>query len=128
MAGKQIKYYHTSPEDERCLRRKLKQQLVREQGFRCAYCGNFFMPVEFTLDHIVPISKGGATRLANTVACCKECNKKKGDKFIWECMDLIKSDVAAYKLLPRISDYYYGKKNAYEKSFNKLQGKIGEKK
>lgn len=111
----QKKYYHTYPEAERKLRKEFKNRLIREQGFRCAYCGGFFLPSEFTLDHIIPISKGGATRLVNCVVCCKECNSKKADKFLWECYDLVKSDVAIDKILPRVLDYYYGKRNPYER-------------
>lgn len=124
MADSQKKYYHTYQQAEIKLRKQLKHQLIREQGFRCAYCGRFCLPSEFTLDHIVPISEGGATRLRNLVVCCKECNLKKGNKFIFECMDLIKTDVAIDKLLPKIKDYYYEERNCYQKYKDKLEQKL----
>lgn len=124
MPDSQKKYYHTYQQAEIKLRKQFRYQLIREQGFRCAYCGRFCLPSEFTLDHIVPISEGGATRLRNLVVCCKECNLKKGNKFIFECMDLIKTDIAIDKLLPRIQDYYYGKKNTYQKYKDKLAEKL----
>lgn len=124
MPDSQKKYYHTYQQAEIKLRKQFKHQLIREQGFRCAYCGRFCLPSEFTLDHIVPISEGGATRLKNLVVCCQECNSKKGNKFIFECMDLIKTDVAIDKLLPKIKDYYYEEKNCYRKYKDKLAEKL----
>jgi 5-methylcytosine-specific restriction endonuclease McrA len=43
----------------------------------CHYCGKRFKPVELTMDHIVPLSKGGKSTKGNVVPCCKECNNKK---------------------------------------------------
>ncbi|MBP5639878.1 MAG: HNH endonuclease [Victivallales bacterium] len=43
----------------------------------CHYCGKRFSPHELTMDHIVPIIRGGFTRKGNVVTCCKECNNKK---------------------------------------------------
>lgn len=44
---------------------------------RCYYCGKKFKPQELTMDHIVPIIRGGKSRKGNVVPACKECNKKK---------------------------------------------------
>lgn len=33
-----------------------------------------------TIDHIIPISKGGTSRKENTVVCCRKCNREKGAK------------------------------------------------
>ena len=43
----------------------------------CYYCKRRFPPKELTMDHIVPIIRGGFTRKGNVVPCCKECNNKK---------------------------------------------------
>lgn len=45
----------------------------------CYYCGAIFKPSELTLDHIVPLVRGGRTTKGNCVACCKACNNKKRD-------------------------------------------------
>lgn len=44
---------------------------------RCYYCGNPTPPKELTMDHIVPISRGGKSSRGNVVPCCKTCNKTK---------------------------------------------------
>jgi 5-methylcytosine-specific restriction endonuclease McrA len=43
----------------------------------CHYCGRHVAPKELTMDHIVPVSRGGKTTRGNVVACCKACNTAK---------------------------------------------------
>ncbi len=44
---------------------------------RCYYCGRKVKPQGLTMDHIVPIIRGGKSRKGNVVPACKECNEKK---------------------------------------------------
>ncbi len=44
---------------------------------QCHYCGNKFLPAELTMDHIVPLVRGGKSTKSNVVPCCKDCNNKK---------------------------------------------------
>jgi 5-methylcytosine-specific restriction endonuclease McrA len=44
---------------------------------RCYYCGREVPPRELTMDHIVPIIRGGKSTKNNVVPACKECNNKK---------------------------------------------------
>lgn len=43
----------------------------------CHYCGQQFPPKELTLDHIVPVGRGGRSTKGNCVPACKECNNQK---------------------------------------------------
>ncbi len=43
----------------------------------CNYCGRKFPQSELTMDHIVPLSRGGRSERINIVPACKECNNKK---------------------------------------------------
>lgn len=43
----------------------------------CHWCNNSFPPEELTMDHIIPISRGGKASRNNVVPSCKECNNKK---------------------------------------------------
>ncbi len=43
----------------------------------CYYCGRRFQPGELTMDHIVPLIRGGKSKKGNIVTSCKECNNKK---------------------------------------------------
>lgn len=43
----------------------------------CYYCGQSTPPRELTLDHIVPIARGGRSSKGNVVTACKKCNNAK---------------------------------------------------
>ena len=64
---------------------------ARDGGWRCRYCGvslkdptnrprqhqkNWKLP---TIDHVIPLSKGGADTEENMVLACNGCNRKKRD-------------------------------------------------
>ena len=48
----------------------------RSEGI-CHYCGAKVQPSELTMDHIVPIVRGGRSVKGNIAAACKYCNSKK---------------------------------------------------
>ena len=43
----------------------------------CYYCQKEFPPKELTMDHIVPISRGGKSNKGNVVPACPSCNANK---------------------------------------------------
>ena len=43
----------------------------------CHYCGRAVPPKGLTMDHIVPIARGGKSTKGNGAAACKECNNAK---------------------------------------------------
>lgn len=43
----------------------------------CHYCGQPVKPQDLTMDHVVPISRGGKTTKGNVVPACKACNNAK---------------------------------------------------
>jgi 5-methylcytosine-specific restriction endonuclease McrA len=78
-------YFITAVTDEEIKREKAKAQLLRKsqwwkrkraEGY-CYYCKKKVAPRELTIDHIVPIIRGGKTTKGNIVPVCKECNSKK---------------------------------------------------
>jgi len=68
------KYVHIPYKDITFCRKNI---LLRDNS-QCQYCGKKFRSEELTIDHIVPISKGGRDKWQNVVAACKKCNNKKG--------------------------------------------------
>jgi hypothetical protein len=58
--------------------------LYKRDGGKCGYCGTVTSPKEGTIDHIVPVSKGGQTVWTNVVWCCKKCNTFKDDSTLKE--------------------------------------------
>jgi 5-methylcytosine-specific restriction endonuclease McrA len=51
---------------------------------RCQYCGKKFSSSELSLDHVVPISRGGKSTWENVVCACLPCNVRKGNKLLHE--------------------------------------------
>ncbi|MBF0345510.1 MAG: HNH endonuclease [Nitrospirae bacterium] len=43
----------------------------------CHYCNSSITPSQITMDHIIPLSKGGASVKSNIVTACKPCNTQK---------------------------------------------------
>lgn len=43
----------------------------------CHYCGKQFKKSQLTMDHIVPLSRGGKSSKGNVVVSCRECNQNK---------------------------------------------------
>ena len=52
----------------------------RDNGV-CQMCGNPLTEEEFTLDHIVPLDRGGKNEMSNYRCLCDKCNKIKGNSF-----------------------------------------------
>ncbi len=43
----------------------------------CHYCGQRFSRDQLSMDHIVPLARGGKSTKGNIVAACMKCNRKK---------------------------------------------------
>ncbi|MFO7860168.1 MAG: HNH endonuclease [Desulfosalsimonas sp.] len=73
------------PEEEEIHREKAKaRQLRASQWWKrkcakgvCHWCGKTVAPGDLTMDHVLPLARGGKTTKNNVVPCCKECNTRK---------------------------------------------------
>lgn len=57
----------------------------------CHYCKSPTAPKELTMDHIVPVSRGGKSTKGNVVPACKECNNNKKQLLPMEWDEYLKS-------------------------------------
>ncbi|MCG6550731.1 MAG: HNH endonuclease [Candidatus Magnetominusculus sp. LBB02] len=81
-------------------REKQKARIVRQTQWwkdkcaagTCHYCGNGFPPSELTMDHIIPISRGGMSVKSNLAAVCKACNTRKSHSLPWTDTKVTDSD------------------------------------
>jgi 5-methylcytosine-specific restriction endonuclease McrA len=75
---------------ERAKARELRQsqwwKRRRSTGI-CHYCGKTFPPRELTMDHLVPLVRGGRSTKGNLVPACKDCNTKKKHQLVFEWED-----------------------------------------
>jgi len=71
--------------EEEAKREKAKARELRNSQWwknkrasgRCHYCGESLPARELTMDHLVPIIRGGKSVKSNLVPACAECNAKK---------------------------------------------------
>ena len=57
--------------------RRTNWWMIKLQQGTCHYCGRNVGKSALTMDHVVPLSRGGKSKKGNIVAACKECNNKK---------------------------------------------------
>ncbi len=63
------------------VQRKTKRMKARKQTKgRCWYCSKHVGKNEATLDHVIPLARGGGFERSNLVFACQSCNTEKGDK------------------------------------------------
>ena len=65
---------------ERAKARVLRKSVWWQQQIQagvCHYCGKKVGPEALTLDHVVPVARGGTSTKGNVVPACKDCNNSK---------------------------------------------------
>ena len=72
-----------------------KTNLYIRDLYTCQYCNTPYTKTSLTLDHVIPLSKGGRTNWENIVAACQRCNTLKGNKTLMKP-----------KVKPYAPDYY----------------------
>ena len=61
------------------------QNQVRQRAkLLCEYChaSEQWQYVSFTVDHVIPLTKGGANSIDNLALACFHCNRRKSDKIV----------------------------------------------
>lgn len=57
---------------------EVREYLLEKWGRRCAYCGRHDIPLQ--VEHIVPKSRGGSSRISNLTMACAWCNQQKNNQ------------------------------------------------
>ncbi|HKW94531.1 MAG TPA: HNH endonuclease [Methylomirabilota bacterium] len=84
--------YTREVDDETLRREKARARALRQTAWwrrriaagLCHYCRRAVGPKGLTLDHVVPLVRGGRSIRANMVPACKDCNNKKQSLLAWE--------------------------------------------
>ncbi len=78
-------WIHIDKDEQHVAREREKARVLRASTWWhnqlaagiCHYCRRKFRPEDLTMDHIVPVARGGKSNRGNVVPCCKECNSRK---------------------------------------------------
>ncbi len=54
-----------------------RREVLKRDNHSCQYCGR---NKHLTLDHVIPVSKGGQHKWDNVVTACESCNQRKRDR------------------------------------------------
>lgn len=57
-----------------------KSNLYLRDQYTCLYCEQPVAKMHLTMDHVLPISRGGTTCWENIATACNDCNSRKGNK------------------------------------------------
>lgn len=52
-------------------------QIAERDNWRCHICGRPIKPKDLTLDHLIPVSRGGTHRTGNVAAAHRRCNSRR---------------------------------------------------
>lgn len=81
-----IEYFHIDGVDDAVIRaerakarelRKTRWWQQKTASGLCYYCGRKFPYRQLTMDHLIPLARGGRSTKDNLVPSCKECNTRK---------------------------------------------------
>ena len=76
----------------------LREAVVQRAGNRCEYCrlAQDSQVATFPVDHVIPISLSGLTKLANLALACPRCNARK-----WKHVEALDSETN--EIMPRFN-------------------------
>ena len=66
-----------------------RRRVLTRDGYTCVYCGahagerhrgRVLTQVDFTVEHLIPLSRGGGNTWGNTACACRWCNHRKGSR------------------------------------------------
>lgn len=84
-----------------------RKQVFEKTCGKYIYCGLPFKDEKdprFTIEHLIPISKGGADEPGNAYPCCMNCNVRRGNKELKDWLELLIDKRHSYKGLYHITN------------------------
>jgi 5-methylcytosine-specific restriction enzyme A len=58
----------------------VRKYVFERDNYQCQSCGKTHLQTKLTIDHIIPLARGGQNDMSNLHTLCFTCNVKKTDK------------------------------------------------
>jgi hypothetical protein len=79
--------------ERKTISKKLRFEIFKRDSFKCQYCGSSAPDVVLEVDHINPVSKGGANNILNYVTSCYDCNRGKSNRLLSDTSEVKKQQL-----------------------------------
>ncbi len=57
----------------------VRKYVFERNNYQCQSCGKQYGETDLTIDHIIPLARGGSNDISNLQTLCFSCNCKKTD-------------------------------------------------
>ncbi|MFN6571162.1 HNH endonuclease [Dendronalium sp. ChiSLP03b] len=59
---------------------EVRKYVFQRDRYQCQSCGKTTLVTNLTIDHIIPLARGGQNDISNLYTLCFSCNQQKTDK------------------------------------------------
>lgn len=59
---------------------EVRKYVFERDKYQCQSCGKTKLETDLTIDHIIPLARGGQNDMSNLHTLCLTCNQRKTDK------------------------------------------------
>lgn len=59
---------------------EVREYVFNRDNHQCQSCGKNRLETKLSIDHIIPLAKGGSNDISNLQTLCFQCNREKTDK------------------------------------------------
>ncbi|MCT7949805.1 HNH endonuclease [Ancylothrix sp. C2] len=59
---------------------EVRKYVYQRNNYQCQSCGKTHQETQLSIDHIIPLAKGGSNDVSNLQTLCLTCNQKKTHK------------------------------------------------
>ncbi len=73
--------------------KQMRREIYERDSYTCQFCNKVFSPEHLTIDHLIPLARGGLDEPTNWVTACRSCNQQKADKPLEEFAASLEIDI-----------------------------------
>ncbi len=78
------RFISSAPRGRNYIPKRLRFEIYERDHNTCQYCHRTFPTEKLSIEHVIPVSKGGIDDVINYITVCRSCNSSKKDKSLME--------------------------------------------